>query len=78
MITRLSNVLRFVYEFLFGDDPLVTLGVVAALVVAATIARNTTMPAWWIAVLAVLILLPLSIASAARTKSATRRKRKQI
>ncbi|MGB9303749.1 MAG: hypothetical protein WCB92_08735 [Mycobacterium sp.] len=61
MITLLRNVFLFFYEFTFGDDWQVALGVVAALAVAAGISHSTALPTWWIAVVAVLVLLPLSI-----------------
>jgi hypothetical protein len=61
----------------FGDDPQLTVGVVAALVVTAAIAGNTTTPAWWIAAVAVLVFLPLSVRGAVRPQSATRMKREQ-
>jgi hypothetical protein len=58
--------LRFWYEFLFGDDPVITVGVVGALAITAAVAHSTDAPAWWIAVAAVLVVLPLSVLKAAR------------
>jgi membrane protein implicated in regulation of membrane protease activity len=61
VIALLRNVFLFLYEFIFGDDWQVAFGVVAALAVTAGISHDTELPTWWIAVVAVLVLLPLSI-----------------
>ena len=61
MIALLRNVFLFLYEFIFGDDWQVAFGVVAALAVTAGISHSTALPTWWIVVVAVLVLLPLSI-----------------
>lgn len=60
MIGKLKSFGMFWYDFVIGDDWRVALGVVIAF--AATYAVSTTsVPAWWIAPLAVVILLPFSL-----------------
>jgi hypothetical protein len=51
--------LRFVWEFVVGDDPLVAAGVVLALAVTAVL------EVWWLLPLAVLALLYVSLRRAA-------------
>lgn len=53
-----------IFEFVVGDDWRVALGVVLALAVTAAVAV-TGLPAWWIAPLAILVILRLSIRRAA-------------
>jgi hypothetical protein len=61
VIRWMGAVGRFWYEFIIGDDWRIATGVVAALGITALSARTTALPAWWIVVLVVLALLPLSI-----------------
>jgi hypothetical protein len=57
---------RFWYEFIVGDDWRIATGVVAALGITALLARTTSLPVWWIVVVVVLALLPLSIRRSVR------------
>jgi hypothetical protein len=57
---------RFWYEFIVGDDWWIATGVVAALGITTLLARTTSLPAWWIVVVVVLALLPLSIRRSVR------------
>ena len=61
MIRWMGAVGRFWYEFIIGDDWRIATGVVAALGITALLARTTALPVWWIVVVVVLALLPLSI-----------------
>ena len=61
MIRWMGAVGRFWYEFVVGDDWRIATGVVAALGITALLARTTALPVWWIVVVVVLALLPLSI-----------------
>ena len=54
-----------VWDFVVGDDWRTALGVVLALGLTALVAE-TSVAAWWIMPLAVLVLLALSIRRAAR------------
>jgi membrane protein implicated in regulation of membrane protease activity len=71
VIALLRNVFLFFYEFIFGDDWQVAFGVVAALAVTAGISHGTAVPTWWIAVVAVLVLLPRSIHRRTRDRDAS-------
>ncbi len=61
MIRWMGAVGRFWYEFIVGDDWRIATGVVAALGITAFLARTTALPVWWVVVVVVLALLPLSI-----------------
>ena len=63
----MTSFLRFLWEFVVGDDWRIAVGVVVALGVTAAIA-DTTVAAWWILPVAVLLLLGASVwrASASR------------
>ncbi|HEV7148580.1 MAG TPA: hypothetical protein VGN48_16430 [Pedococcus sp.] len=65
IISRLRAFVAFWYDFIVGDDWRVALGVVLALAVTYALAHSGTHAVWWIAPLAVLALLPLSIRRAA-------------
>jgi hypothetical protein len=64
---RLEALLRFVWEFVVGDDWRIAVGVVLALTLTALVS-TTTLSAWWILPLAVIGLLGSSVwrATAAR------------
>ncbi|KAA0101008.1 hypothetical protein CIW49_05685 [Mycolicibacterium sp. P1-18] len=66
MIRRLRAFGAFWYGFVVGDDWRVAAGVVVALGLTATITRITAVPAWWIVVVAVGVLLASSIRGAIR------------
>jgi len=65
MITRLKAFGAFWYDFVIGDDWRVAAAVVAALAVTYGVSK-TSVPAWWILPLAVVIILPLSLWRARR------------
>ena len=56
------------YDFIVGDDWLVALGVVFALAITYAASRLTDAPVWWIVVVTVAILLPLSVFRATRDR----------
>ena len=58
--SRVVAVLRGVWEFFAGDDPVVALGVVLAIAATAALA-GTGASAWWLMPLAVIALLALSL-----------------
>ena len=65
MITRLKAFGAFWYDFVIGDDWRVAAAVIAALAVTYGVSK-TSVPAWWILPLAVVIILPLSLWRARR------------
>ena len=62
----ISQFLAFWYDFIIGDDWVVAAGVVAALALAALLARGG-IQAWWVMLVAVVLLLSLSLWRATRT-----------
>lgn len=64
-MSRARAFLLGVWDFFVGDDWLTALGVVLALGLTAVIAE-TSVSAWWVMPLAVLLLLAFSIKRAAR------------
>jgi hypothetical protein len=65
---RLEALLRFIWEFVVGDDWRIAVGVVVALAVTALVA-GTSVAAWWILPAAVAALLAFSVWRAARSSS---------
>jgi len=61
MIRRFHAFFAFWYDFIIGDDWVVALGVTLALAITFAVSRITDAPVWWIIVVAVAILLPLSV-----------------
>jgi hypothetical protein len=64
-MNRLESLLRFISDFLIGDDWRIAAGAALALVATALIA-GTSIAAWWILPLAVVALLGFSVWRAAR------------
>jgi hypothetical protein len=64
---HVTSFLRFLWEFVVGDDWRIAAGVVVALGVTAAVA-GTTVAAWWILPVAVLVLLGASVWRAATGK----------
>jgi hypothetical protein len=60
MLGRLRSFGAFWYDFVIGDDWRVAAGVVVALAVTYGVSQ-TSVPAWWIAPVAVVVLLPFSL-----------------
>jgi hypothetical protein len=65
-VRRLQAFLRFVWDFVVGDDWRIAAGVVVALGVTALVA-GTGLAAWWILPVAVAALLAASVRHAARS-----------
>ncbi len=63
-MNRLEALLRFLWDFVIGDDWRIAAGVVVALGVTALIG-GTSLAAWWILPVAVAGLLAFSVWSAA-------------
>jgi hypothetical protein len=64
---RIEGFLRFLWDFVVGDDWRIAAGVVVALGVTALVA-NTALAAWWIMPVAVLALLGASVWHAAGSR----------
>ncbi len=69
IISRLKDFVAFWYDFIVGDDWRVALGVVVALAITYALAQSGTHSVWWIALLTVLVLLPMSIRRVARKRT---------
>jgi hypothetical protein len=64
---RAEAVLRFIWDFVIGDDWRIAAGVALALG-ATAIASNGSAAVWWILPLAVAMLLALSVWAASRSQ----------
>jgi hypothetical protein len=64
-VTRLQALLRFIWDFVVGDDWRLAVGVVLALAVTA-VAAGSGISAWWILPAAVAALLVFSVWRAAQ------------
>jgi hypothetical protein len=68
MSARLRAFARFWYDFVVGDDWRIAVGVAIALLITYGVSR-TSVAAWWILPVAVIVLLTLSVRRAVRSKS---------
>jgi hypothetical protein len=66
-MTRIESFLRFLWDFVVGDDWRIAAGVVIALGITAAVA-DTSVAAWWILPVAVALLLAGSVWRAGRTR----------
>jgi hypothetical protein len=62
---RIRAFAAFWYDFVVGDDWLLAVGVVLALALTYGLSR-TSVPAWWLLPLFLVLLLPLSLWRATR------------
>ena len=67
-MTRIESFLRFLWDFVIGDDWRIAAGVAVALGITALVAE-TSVAAWWILPVAVALLLAGSLWHASRTGS---------
>jgi hypothetical protein len=65
---RLESFLRFLWDFVIGDDWRIAAGVVVALGLTALV-TDTSVSAWWILPAAVALLLAGSVWRAARART---------
>ncbi|HEY1591756.1 MAG TPA: hypothetical protein VGF81_08180 [Solirubrobacteraceae bacterium] len=63
---RVEAFLRFMWDFVVGDDWRIAVGVVVALGITGLVA-GASIPAWWIVPVAVIALLAGSVWRAARS-----------
>jgi len=66
-MSRVEGFLRFLWDFVVGDDWRIAVGVVLALALTALIA-DTSVAAWWILPVAVAVLLGMSVWRVARSR----------
>jgi hypothetical protein len=69
VIAKIRAFGAFWYDFIIGDDWRVAVAVGVALAITYGLSRTTTVPVWWIVVVGVAILLPLSIRRVTRRRS---------
>ncbi|HMD51430.1 MAG TPA: hypothetical protein VKG62_01850 [Solirubrobacteraceae bacterium] len=67
-MTRIESFLRFLWDFVIGDDWRIAAGVVVVLGLTALVAE-TSVAAWWILPVGVALLLAGSVWRVARTRS---------
>ena len=67
MTHRLRAFAAFWYDFIIGDDWLVAAGVAAGLALTYALSR-TSVPAWWLLPVFLVLLLPLSLWRATRRR----------
>jgi hypothetical protein len=65
MTGRIRAFAAFWYDFVVGDDWLIAVGVVLGLALTYGLSR-TSVPAWWLLPLFLVLLLPLSLWRATR------------
>ena len=68
MISSVRRFLAFWYDFVVGDDWRVAVGVVIALAISSITTQWASTRVWWIVPIAVVILLPFSLARAIRQR----------
>ena len=64
---RVKAFLAFLYDFVVGDDWRIAVGVVIGLAVTWGVSR-TTVPAWWVLPVLLVVLLPASLWLAVRKR----------
>jgi hypothetical protein len=67
-MTRVQQLLRFLWDFVIGDDWRIALGVTVALLVTLVLS-NSGVAVWWLLPLVVLVMLSVSVWSVARRRS---------
>jgi hypothetical protein len=66
-VRRADAFLRFVYDFVVGDDWRIAVGVVIAFGLTAVVS-HTSVAAWWVVPAAVVVLLTGSVLAVARSR----------
>jgi phage shock protein PspC (stress-responsive transcriptional regulator) len=67
MAKRLRAFLAFLYDFVIGDDWRIAVGVVAGLALTYAVSQSSV-PAWWLLPVLLVVLLPASLWLAVRHK----------
>ena len=66
-MTRLSSLLRFLWDFVIGDDWRIAVAVAGTLLVTLVLADNGA-TVWWLLPLVVLVIISVSVWGAARRR----------
>jgi hypothetical protein len=69
VIAKIRAFVAFWYDFIIGDDWRVAVVVGAALAITYGLSSTTGVPVWWIVVVGVAIVLPLSIHRVTRRRN---------
>ncbi len=69
MNAKIRAFVAFWYDFIIGDDWRVAVVVGAALAITYGLSSTTGVPVWWIVVVGVAIVLPLSIHRVTRRRN---------
>ncbi|HLX46717.1 MAG TPA: hypothetical protein VKS82_00110 [Streptosporangiaceae bacterium] len=64
---RLRDFLAFLYDFVVGDDWRIAVSVVAGLALTYAVSK-TSVPAWWLLPVLLVVMLPVSLWLAARRR----------
>jgi hypothetical protein len=67
MVNRLRAFLAFLYDFVIGDDWRIAAGVVAGLALTYAVSK-TSIPAWWLLPVLLVVMLPASLWLATRRR----------
>jgi hypothetical protein len=67
-MTRVQQFLRFLWDFVIGDDWRIALAVAVALLVTLVLSDNGV-AVWWLLPIVVLVMLSVSVWSVARRRS---------
>jgi phage shock protein PspC (stress-responsive transcriptional regulator) len=67
MVSRLRAFLAFLYDFVIGDDWRIAAGVVAGLALTYAVSKSSV-PAWWLLPVLLVVMLPVSLWLAARRR----------
>jgi len=67
-MNRVRQLLRFLWDFVVGDDWRIAAGVAAALVLTLVLSNNGV-TAWWLLPIVVVAMLSVSVWAAARKQS---------
>lgn len=66
-MTRVSGLLRFVWDFVVGDDWRIAVAVTATLLATLLLANNGVV-SWWLLPAVVVVMLTMSVWAVARTR----------
>ncbi|HLH99929.1 MAG TPA: hypothetical protein VKV06_04020 [Acidimicrobiales bacterium] len=65
VLRGIKGVFAFLYDFIVGDDWLVAVAVIIALAITYAVSQ-TSVSAWWVLPVAVLLILPIALKRATR------------
>ena len=67
-MSRIGALLRFLWDFVIGDDWRIAAAVVVALA-ATLVVSQSSVPVWWLLPLVVVVILSISVWDVARRRS---------